>query len=120
MLNSRSCETVVSVAVVVVSTTGEVATTSTVSATVPSSNPTRRVIVRPIARSRVGSSWGRKPVSSARNEYGPGLSPTKRNSPLSLLTVVWDPVRPVSVTVTPGRTAPWTSVTVPVMVPDKD
>ena len=56
MLNSRSCEIVVSVAVVVVSTMGEVATTSTVSATVPNSNPTRRVIVRPMPRSRFCSS----------------------------------------------------------------
>jgi hypothetical protein len=66
MLKSSSCEMVVSVAVVVVSTDTGLAVTSTVSVRPPRFSVGRSVIVRPALRSRFCSSYGRNPESSAR------------------------------------------------------
>ena len=56
MLNSSSCEIVVSVAVLVVSTLTGLAVTSTVSSSPPTRSATRRVTVRPMPRSTSCSS----------------------------------------------------------------
>ena len=70
--------------------------------------------------SRLRSVRGVKPASSTFTSYGPGLRPTKRYSPFSSVTVTCAPVRPVSVTVTPGSTPPCSSLTLPAMVPVRD
>src|SRR5688500_7699702 len=47
----------------------------------------------------------------------PGESARNRNTPSASVGWLCDPVRPVIVTVTPGRTAPCASATVPAIVP---
>src|SRR5262245_142537 len=101
-----------------VSTIGETPVTVRLSATVLNSilKSTRAVCCTCSSRSTVE---GRKPSSSLFTEYGPGGSAGRSNSPTSLLTVVRVALVDVftTVMVTPGRTAPVESFTVPVMVP---
>ena len=120
MFASNSCEIELSDAVVAVSIVDAFATTSTVSARPPTFSANGTLTVRPMPTSRLRSVRGVKPDSSAFTSYGPGLRPTKRNSPFSSLTVTCDPMRPVRVSVTPGSTPPCSSVTFPAMVPVRD
>jgi hypothetical protein len=58
-----------------------------------------------------------KPESSAVIVYVPGSRPRKRYSPLDLVTNSCRPLRPETVTLTPGRGVPSLPVTVPRMLP---
>ncbi len=63
---------------------------------------------------------GAKPVSSNVSLYVPELTAGKRYKPLEPVTAVWVPIiaGPDTVTVTPGRTPPWSSTTLPTNSPN--
>ena len=105
--------------VVDVSITGDSPVTVTVSCSDATASSTLSVAVNPSRISTPSFFRVLKPGISNVSVYVPGGMAGKRYCPSALVTAVWTPIIAglFAVTVTPGRTAPLVSETLPLMVP---
>src|SRR5687768_6239209 len=117
MRDNSSCVKLVAVPICRASMIGDSPVTVTVSCTAATPMRIGRSTFWPMRTSTCSRAIVWKPANSNVREYIPGGSARKRYCPVASVTNV--PVRSVlrSETVTPGRTPPCVSITVPAMVP---